>query len=106
MAPPFVLAWIVGTSVIYWSCIRLKKVSLVGDSFVISNFRREIRVAARDVERVTGSVLWSPELVWLHVRTPTDFGRKIVFMPGVRLFGGFSQHPLVSELSTFVAHRP
>ena len=42
---------------IYWSLIRLKKVSLVGDEFVISNYRKAIRVKILDVDKVTGSVL-------------------------------------------------
>lgn len=39
-----------------------------------------------------------PELVWVHLRPPTELGQHIVFMPKVRWFAGFSRHPIVEEL--------
>lgn len=89
---------IVGATFLYWSVIRLKKVSLDGDRLVVSNYRREIQVPLRDVEKVTGSVMMNPELIWVHFRHPTDFGTKILFMPPTRLWRGFSPHPMAAEL--------
>lgn len=98
----FLAAWIAGASMIYWTCIRAKKVSLASDSLVISNFRRELRIPLRDVERVTGSFLWNPELIWLHFRRPNDFGSKIVFIAPMRWFP-YGRHPLTRELNALVA---
>jgi hypothetical protein len=94
---------LIGTAMIYWSLIRLKKVSLVGDEFVISNYRKEIRVKIRDVGKVTGSVLWNPELAWLHFRVTTDFGTSAQFMPPMRFsLNPFSRHPIVEELNLLI----
>lgn len=89
---------ILGAAVWYWSCMRIKQVRLDSGSLKISDFRQEITVPLAAVERVSGSVLMSPELVWLHFRRPTAFGSKVVFMPPIRWFKGFRRHPLVAEL--------
>lgn len=94
---------LVGTAMIYWSLIRLKKVSLVGDEFVISNYRKAIRVKILDVDKVTGSVLCNPELAWLHFRVTTDFGMSAQFMLPMRFsLNPFSRHPIVEELNLLI----
>jgi hypothetical protein len=103
----FLLALIVGAGLIYWSCIRMKKVWLGQNSLIISNYLREITVPLQQVERVSGSILMSPELVWVHFRRATAFGNRIIFMPKLRLLSGFSQHPVVDDLRQLIneAHR-
>jgi hypothetical protein len=98
----FLAATIAGAIGFYWLCMRLKKVTLTDDVLAISNFLTVIQVPLRDVERVSGSILLSPELVWLHFRVPTEFGSKVVFAGKMRLFCGFSVHPLVDELQALM----
>jgi hypothetical protein len=98
----FLLASIVGTGLIYWSCIRMKEVWLTQNSLVLSNYLREITVPLQQIERVSGSILMSPELVWIHFRRTTPFGNRIIFMPKLRLLSGFSPHPVVDELRQLV----
>jgi hypothetical protein len=93
---------VAGSLLIYWTCMRAKRVSLQGREFVISNYLREIRVPILDVERVSASILISPELVWLHFRRPTGFGRKVVFLPRFRVLSGFSRHPLAARLGELI----
>jgi hypothetical protein len=100
----FAGATVVGGGFIYWACMRLKKVSLNADVFVISNYRSRIDVPLRDVEGVSGSLFMSPELIWLRFRRPTPMGIQIVFMPKMRLSFGFWRHPLVAELQALVSH--
>src|SRR5262249_31473642 len=82
----FLLATIVGATLLYWACMRVKLVSLAEHEFIISNYRHTIRVRLRDVERASSSFLLHPELIWLHFRRPTEFGTRIVFMPKQRFF--------------------
>lgn len=98
----FVTILAVGSALIYWSCIRVKRVSVDSDSFLISNYHEEIRVPLRDVERVSASLLMHPELIWLHFRRPTRFGSRIVFIAPMRLFA-LGRHPLAQELNSLVA---
>jgi hypothetical protein len=98
----FLALLLAGTSIIYWSAIRVKKVALDVDSLLISNFRRELRVPLHNVKRVSGSIFWHPELIWLHFRYPTDFGPKVLFIAPMRFFG-FGEHPLARELQALVS---
>ena len=98
----FLTAIVLGGAAIYWSCMRLKKVTLDGDVLLISNFRKEIAIPLLDLERVSGSIFMHPELVWLHFRRPTEFGTKIVFMGKSRFSFGFTRHPIVKELGELI----
>ena len=97
----FLAALLVGSGVIYWSGIRVKRVSLESDAFLISNYRDEIRVPLLDVERVSASMFCNPELIWLHLRRPTRFGSRVVFIAPARFFA-FGRHPLATELNSIV----
>lgn len=73
---------------------------------VIDDFKREIIVPLRDVEKVSGSILMEPELAFIVFRRSTEFGTKVTFMPRWRFFGGFTQHPVVTELKSLVDDTP
>lgn len=98
LRPLFAGATLLGAAFFYWHSMRLKRVRQRGDVLLISNFRREIEVPLRDVERVSGSVLVTPELIFLRFRRPTAFGDRIVFMAPWRPVQGLNRHPLVREL--------
>ena len=93
---------ILGSAWWYWISIRLKKVTLEDDLLVISNFKTQVKIPLRDIERVSGSILMNPELVWLHLASPTEFGSKIVFMAKFRFFSGLTRHPVVEELERLI----
>lgn len=94
----FLAATLLGSAFIYWGCVRLKKVSLSDDSLIISNYLRSERVPLTELSKVTENVWINIHPVTLHFRNPTAFGSRVVFMPTVRAFGFFSNHPIVREL--------
>lgn len=95
---------VLGGMLLYVMVMRLKKVVLDGDTLVISSYVREVRVPLKEVERVTGSILRNPEVIWLHFRWTTDFGDSIMFMPPLRFrLALFSVHPMVEELRELVS---
>jgi len=93
---------IIGTIIIYWYCMRLKKVEVDEEGFHVSNYLKTITIPVHDLEDVSGSIFIVPELIWLKFKQTTEFGYKIVFIPPLRLFGGFNEHPLVSQLKTLI----
>lgn len=102
----FLMGLAAGASMLYFLMIRLKKVSIDGDEFVVSNFRDEIRIHISDVYKVTGSLFCQPELVWLHLNKRSEFGEKIQFMAPNRMFSmGLTRHPLVAELNEMLESR-
>ena len=94
----FLFGLILGSAFIYWGLMRLKKVCLKNVSLIVSDFKEEIAVPLTSVERVSGSILISPELVWVHLRTPNKFGDKVIFMPKMRWSFGVTPHPIVARL--------
>ncbi len=106
-AHPDVLRWgllaatLAGSCFLHQFCLGLTRVRLLGDTLLISDFRHHVRVPLREVERVSGGLLPTPEFLWLHFRTPIRFGRRVVFMPPRRRFG-LSRHPLARELQALI----
>ena len=93
----FLFAWLAGSAFIYWSCARLKKVSVDSDFLYVSNYLREISIPLSDIRDVTENVWLNIHPVTVHLKSPSDCGDKIIFMPKIR-FSFFSSHPVVTEL--------
>lgn len=98
----FLVMTTLGSVALYWFCMRLKKVRLKEGTLLISNFRKEVKIPLRDVERVSGSILMHPELVWLRFRRSTELGTKVVFMAKSRFSLGLTRHPVVEELKQLI----
>jgi hypothetical protein len=94
----FLLAWLAGSAFIYWSCIRLKEVSLDEDFLYVSNYLKEIAIPLSEIQDVTENIWINIHPVTIQLKSPSEFGDKIVFMPPARFFAFFSSHPVVSEL--------
>jgi hypothetical protein len=97
-----ILLFFLACLLLFWNPMRSKVLKLDGDRLIVSNYFRETVIPLRDVDRVSGSILISPEFVSIHLKTPSAFGSKIVFLPPVRFFVGFNRHPLVAELRALV----
>lgn len=100
----FLAVWILGSALIYWGCVRLKRVRMDGTSLYISNYLREAQVPLRQVIAVTENRWVNIHPVTIEFRSATDFGDRIVFMPQVRCFGlrSWSSHPVVAEIQEAV----
>jgi hypothetical protein len=96
-------AFVVG--LLLWLHAGLKKVTLEGDSLVVSNFRDSVRVPLHDVARVTPSRFTNPESIQLDLVVPCSFGQRITFLPPQRWVRGFTPHPLAAELAALVQER-
>jgi len=99
----FLLVTLLGTALFAWTCIPLKRVELDDSALYISNYRTDIMVLLRDVERVTENRWINSHPVAIHFLHDTEFGTRIVFMPRRRWFAFFSSHPIVAELRAAVA---
>jgi len=94
----FLFFWFAGSAFIYWSCIRLKEVSVDDHFLYVSNYLKEIIIPLSEIYDVTENVWVNIHPVTIRLKSPSEFGDKIVFMPTVRFFAMFSSHPVVSEL--------
>jgi hypothetical protein len=94
----FLVAWVLGTTLMLLSIARLKRVRIDSKNIYVSNYLREAAIPIANICDVTENrwMNWHP--VTVHFRDSTGFGRSIVFMPRVRWFGLWSSHPVVAEL--------
>ena len=83
---------------IYWYYVRLKKVAVDADGLVISNYVREVRVAWRDIIKITGSRWEKTHHVTVTFDRDIGFGTSIVFMPKFRFLWPGQEHPIAQEL--------
>lgn len=81
-----------------WFHLRCKEVSIEGDFLYVSNFFKEIKIPFSEIEKITEFVLINPNPVTIHLKHPTRFGKKIIFMPTHQFFSFYSSHPIVREL--------
>ena len=105
--PPLAFAVATGCLVLFpllaWSYARLKRVAMADGALHVSNFRREIIVPLRDVDRVWQPLL-SRDLIIIHLARDTEFGDRIVFQPRDMYFARFLwAHPMVDRLRDAVA---
>lgn len=98
------IPWALGSSYLYFVYGKIMKVAIYDSRFVISDYRKEIKIKLSDIESVGGSILLNPELVWLNLKENSQFGKKIIFMPEPRNFfsisAGLTKHPLVAKLKS------
>ena len=107
-APPetkwsLLAATVLGGGLLYWGCMRLKRVEIDNEWLYISNFRREIRVSLRDVKQVTENRWISFRPVTIEFRRETDFGPRITFiLQGSSLLWFWQPDPEVAELEAAI----
>lgn len=94
----FLMFWIAGSVFIWWGSVRLKVVSVDQSFLYVSNYLKEIAIPLSDIYEVTENVWLNSHPVTIHLKHPSEFGDKVVFMPKTRPFGFFSSHPVVAEL--------
>ena len=90
--------WVAGTAFMYRTCIRLKEVSVDDGFLYVSNYVKEIVLPLSEIYDVTENLWVNTHPVTIHLKSPSEFGDKITFMPTTRPFAFFSSHPIVEEL--------
>ena len=90
-----------------WPSVRLKVISVDDHNLNILNYTKEIAVPLSEILNVTQSSWLSlrGESVTIYLRSPSEFGNKIEFLPKARLWA-FGQHPVVRELKSLAAKAP
>lgn len=97
---PFLIIFLLIIAFTFWFSIKMKKVSIDRQNLYISNYIKEISIPISDIYDVTEIVWVNGNPVFIHLKKPTEFGSKILFMPKLRLFAFFSSHPIVNDLKS------
>lgn len=76
----------------------LKVVRIDDKAFFVSSYRREVRIPFSEVDKITDNPRLNTKAITIHIRTKTEFGRKVMFMPMVDLSSFMTSHPMADEL--------
>ena len=98
----FLFLTIGGSALIWWSCVRLKRVRMDDKVLYISNYTREITVPLANVAQVSENRWLNSHPVTIEFHSGTEFGSRVVFMPKFRWFAFLSSHPVVQEIRVAV----
>ena len=99
----FLFGSVGGFVLIYWSCMRLKAVRVDDNFLYVSNYLKEISIPLSEIYDVTENAWINIHPVTIHLKSPSEFGEEIVFMPKARYFAFFNfHHPVVDELKELV----
>lgn len=96
--------WIAGSAFLLWDTVRLKVVNVDEHFLYVSNYLKEITIPLADIYDVTENVWLNTHPVTIHLKSRSEFGNRIVFMPKTR-FLFFSSHPVVKELKQLARSR-
>ena len=95
---------LLASGLVYWFCVRLKRVSIDSTTLYVSNYLKEVQVPLRDIAQVTENRWVNSHPVTIEFQCDTEFGRSILFMPPIRILGGWRPHPVVEELREAARH--
>lgn len=101
----FLVMWLLGSSLIWFTVMRLKRVRVDDQTLYVSNYFKEIQVPLAHVIEVAEYTWINPQMVTVTLSQPTPFGRRIGFMPTERIFERWrsTPNPVIKELQTLAA---
>jgi hypothetical protein len=76
----------------------IKKIVIDDHNLYVSDWRMDVTISVIEVERVSEFIFSEPRRVTIHLKNPSQFGQKIVFLATYQTFSFFRSHPIVSEL--------
>jgi len=80
---------------IYWNALKLKRVRVDYQNLYVSNYFKEISIPLSEILDVRQTRWANP--ICIQLRSPSEFGDKILFMPTGRLTP-LGKHPVIAKL--------
>jgi len=77
---------------------QLKRVRIDENYLYVSNYKKEITIPISEIANVIQNGGLKLRSVTIRLRTPSEFGRNIVFLPHLNTLVSLSPHPVVEEL--------
>lgn len=101
----YVVCWLIGSTLLWRTFVRIKQVHLEGTTLVISNFSQEVRVPTAQLAQVSKGRIFGIRMMTLGLSEATPFGRSICFMRPV-LWWRFSPDDLDERLLRLARQPP
>jgi hypothetical protein len=84
--------------ILYFTVMKYMKVAIDDRFLYVSNYLKEVSIPLSNIQDVTEIIWLRGHPVTIHLKTPSEFGSKITFMPMSQGFKFFQPHPVVGEL--------
>lgn len=99
-APKFIfLVLTYGSMIIFYFTIFKYKRVWIDESFLyVSNHFKEIKIPLSTISDVTEIAYIRGHPITIHLKTPSEFGKKVTFTPKANGIRFFTANPLVEEL--------
>jgi hypothetical protein len=92
-------------TLIWIGLVQLQRVHIDYEYIYVSNFFRTAQIPLNNLEEVTDTWLLNYHPIWLHFKSPTEFGNTVMFMPRTDITAMFSTHPITKELRTLITEQ-
>ena len=79
--PLIIFIFLIHFLLIYFFCIKSKKVTLINNEIEISSYKKKIIINKKDIDKVTSYKFFSPIIIILKLKNKTEFGKSIIFYP-------------------------
>ncbi len=90
--------FLVGTALLYFTLMRLKRVELDDLYVYASNYFKTYRYPYHNVEKITERNMLLFHILSVHLKTPGKFGGKITFLLDEQMLRAFlEKHPETAE---------
>jgi hypothetical protein len=89
--------WFAGSAFLIWFCRQIKRVQVDERGLYVSNYWSEVNIPFGEISHLTERAWFVPRSVTVHLRRPSAFGDRIVFVPRLQWIP-FGPHPVIEEL--------
>lgn len=72
--------FIAGAALLYFTLLQLKRVEMDSDYIFVTNYFKSVRYSWSDVEKIVSQPFLSFYIVYIHLKAPGSFGRRIIFL--------------------------
>ncbi len=100
----FLVFYLFFLTLIYFSLMKLKRVEMGADSYIVSNYFKTFRLYYSDLLKITIIPLGRLKIITFHLTNKASFGKKITFIASSYLWNYFMEHnpKLKSELEALI----
>ena len=88
----FLAFYLIFFILIYFSLMKLKRVELGEDSYIVSNYFKTFRLYYNDVSNIDIIPLGRLKVITFHLKNKASFGKKITFLASSYLWNYFLEH--------------
>jgi len=101
----FFFFWCVMTPFVFWYALKLKRVVINEEFLRVKSYLKEIEIPLANVESIKTSTWPNMRHVTLRLKSPSEFGDKIIFIPKKKIGTAAGEKSTLEELRERITQR-